>query len=132
MKRSLAIFFCCLSVLVSGQNLVQNPSFEHLPDWDFLWYLSTEKPSSRTAVFTPVSSDAYEGSTSVELSNTKDGKWTYLFTDVERAPLHFKANRSYEIVGWIKSVEEGKEAEISIFWDNAHKSEEIYKDTPIP
>lgn len=132
MKRSLAIFFSCLSVLVSGQNLVQNPSFEHLPDWDDLWYLSMEKPSTRTAVFTRITSDAHEGSTCVELSNTDDGKWTYLFTDVESAPLSFKANRSYEIVGWIKSMEEGKEAEISIFWDDADESEEIYKDTPDP
>jgi len=127
-----SILIACLSVLVSGQNLVQNPSFEYTPNWDSLWVLSLERPSTRSAVATGITNDAHEGNTCVELSNTEDGRWTYFYTDVEVAPFNFKANRSYEVVGWIKSVEQGREARLSIFWDNSHRSEIIYDDEPDP
>jgi len=134
MIRPLAVslIICCLSLVVSGQNLVQNPSFENLPNWDSHWVLSLRKPSTKTAVATGIWTDAHEGSTCVELSNTNDGKWTYFYTDIDNAPLSFVANRSYEVRGWIKSVEEGKEAELSIFWDDSHESQIIYSGTPDP
>ena len=134
MRRYLAtsILLVCLSVLVSGQNLVQNPSFEYTPNWDSQWVLSLERPSTSTAVAIQITNDAHEGNTCVELSNTDDDKWTYFYTDVEVAPFNFKAHRSYEVVGWIKSVEQGKEARLSIFWDNSHRSEIIYDEEPDP
>jgi len=134
MRRSLAISFiaACLSLSVSGQNLVQNPSFEYIPDWDSLWILSLRKPSTKTAVATLITSDAQEGTNCVELSNTDDGKWTYFYTDVINAPINLLANRSYEVRGWIKSVELGREAAISIFWKNSRESQVIYAGNPDP
>ncbi len=134
MRRSLAIFFivACLSLVVSGQNLVQNPGFEYLPNWDSLWVLSLAKPSTKTAVATRITSDAHEGTSCVELSNTNDGKWTYFYTDVLNAPLSFVADRSYEVKGWIRSVEQGKEADLSVFWDNSKKDQVIYTGIPDP
>jgi hypothetical protein len=134
MRRSLAIslIVSCISLVASGQNLVQNPSFENLPDWDSFWVLSLRKPSTKTAVATRITTDAHEGTTCVELSNTNDGKWTYFYTDVETAPLSFVANRTYEVRGWIKSVEEGREANVSIVWRNSRESQIIYAGTPDP
>lgn len=134
MRRSLAISFTIafLSMVVSAQNLVQNPSFEFLPNWDSLWVLSLEKPSTRTAVATLITSDAYEGTSCVELSNTDDGKWTYFYTDLINAPISLLRDRSYEVKGWIRSVELAKEAELSIFWDDSHESQIIYEGDPDP
>jgi len=134
MKRFMAMSFIasCLSLGVHGQNLVQNPSFEYTPHWDSLWVLSFTKPSTRTAVATQVTTDAYEGTSCVELSNTDDGKWTYFYTDVIHAPIRLMANRSYEISGWIRSVEEGKEARLSLFWNEGRDDEVIYDDIPDP
>ena len=88
LSRPLAIslIVSCLSLVVSGQNLVQNPSFEYIPNWDSFWVLSLRKPSTRTAVVTRITTDAHEGTTCVELSNTNDGKWTYFYTDIDSAP----------------------------------------------
>ncbi|TFH19556.1 MAG: hypothetical protein E4H10_17680, partial [Bacteroidia bacterium] len=82
MKRTFAIFVILYSfgLFVSGQNLVQNPSFENLPNWDAHWVLSLTNPSTPTAVATRVTTDAHEGITSVELSNTLDKEWTYFYT----------------------------------------------------
>jgi hypothetical protein len=134
MKRFVAMFFIasCLSLGVHGQNLVQNPSFENTPHWDSLWVLSFTKPSTRTAVATQVTTDAHEGNSCVELSNTDDGKWTYFFTDVTHAPIRLMAGRSYEVSGWIRSVEEGKEARVALFWNEGRDDEVIYDDTPDP
>ena len=134
MRRSLAISFilASLSLVVSGQNLVQNPSFEYLPNWDSLWVLSLGKPSTKTAVATLITTDAHEGTSSVELSNTDDGKWTYFYTDEIDAPLSFVADRSYEVKGWIRSVERGKEANLSVFWENSRKDQVIYTGIPDP
>ena len=73
MKRTLTILaiLCSFGLLVSAQNLVLNPSFEN-PVWDEYWVLSLTNPSSPTAVATPITTDAHEGNTSVELSNTLD------------------------------------------------------------
>jgi hypothetical protein len=134
MRKSLAISFivASLSLVVSGQNLVQNPSFEYLPNWDSMWVLSLRKPSTRTAVATRITSDAHEGTSSVELTNTDRDKWTYFYTDVINAPLSFVADRSYEVRGWIRSVEQGKEADLSVFWDNSKKKQVIYTGIPDP
>ena len=134
MRRYLAISFtvACLSLGVSGQNLVQNPSFEYIPNWDYLWVLSLSKPSTKTAVASLITSDAHEGTSCVELSNTDDGKWTYFYTDVINAPISLLADRSYEVKGWIRSVEMGKEARLSIFWDNSKKDLDIYNAIPDP
>jgi len=134
MKRTFTILLTisCLSLVVSGQNLVQNPSFENLPSWDEHWFLSLTTPSTATAVATHVTSDAHDGSTSVELSNTLDKQWTYFYTDVVSAPILLKANRSYEVRGWIRSVEEGKKVELSIFWNGSNSSQVIYDANPDP
>ena len=134
MKRTLIIWtiLCSFGLLVSAQNLVQNPGFEHLPDWDEYWVLSLTDPSTPTAVATPVTTDAHEGTTSVELSNTLDKEWTYFYTDVNTAPISLKAGRSYEVRGWVKSLEEGKNVALSIFWNNSTKGQVIYNDNPNP
>lgn len=133
MKRTIAILFTVFifGLIVSGQNLVQNPSFEN-PTWDEYWVLSLVAPSSASAVATQVTSDAHEGSTSVELSNTLDKEWTYFYTDVASAPIPLLAGRSYEVRFWLKSVEEGKKVELSIFWNGSNNSQIIYNDNPDP
>jgi hypothetical protein len=133
MKRTLTILAVLggYGLLVSAQNLVQNPSFEN-PAWDEYWELLLDKPSSPTAVATPNTTDAHAGTISVELSNTKDKEWTYFYTDVIAAPIILKAGRSYEVRGWVKSLEEGKKTDLSIFWDNSKKDQVIYDDNPNP
>jgi len=134
MKRTFTIFaiLCSFGLLASAQNLVKNPSFENLPDWDEHWVLSLTNPSTPTAVASQVISDAHEGTTSVELSNTLDKEWTYFYTDVLTAPIRLLANRTYEVRGWVKSVEEGKRVELSIFWDGSGSSQVIYSNNPDP
>ena len=68
----------------------------------------------------------------MELSNTDDGKWTYFYTDLVNAPISLLADRSYEVKGWIRFVELGKEVQLSIFWDDSHESQVIYKAYPDP
>jgi len=133
MKRTLAIFaiLCSVGLLVSAQNLVHNPSFEN-PTWDEFWELLLDKPSTPTAVATPHTADAHAGTTSVELSNTKDKEWTYFVTDVLTAPIRLKAGRSYEVRGWIKSLEQGRDAEFSIFWNDSKNDQVIYSGNPDP
>ena len=126
------LLISCLSLVVSAQNLVQNPSFESLPSWDEHWFLSLTAPSSPTAVATRVTTDAHEGSTSVELSNVLDKELTYFYTDVVSAPILLKANRSYEVRGWIRSVEAGKKIDLSIFWNGSNSSQLIYGLNPDP
>ncbi len=129
---AMSFIVSCLSLGVHGQNLVQNPGFEYTPHWDSLWVLSYVKPSTRTAVATQVTTDAHEGTSCVELSNTDDDKWTYFYTDVINAPIRLMADRSYEVSGWIRSVEAGKEARLTLFWNNGRDDEVIYNDTPDP
>ena len=118
-------------LIASGQNLVQNPSFENLT-WDEYWVLSLVAPSSATAVATQITSDAHEGTTSVELSNSLDKEWTYFYTNVATAPILLQANRSYEVRGWLKSVEAGKKVELSIVWNGSNNSQIIYNQNPDP
>lgn len=134
MKRTFTILMMlsCLSLVVSGQNLVQNPSFENLPLWDQHWYLSLTAPSTLTAIANQVSTDAHEGSSSVELFNTKKNAWTYYYTDEVGAAISFEANRSYEVVGWMKALEETKEAEFSIFWNGGLNFQTIFFGSPDP
>ena len=134
MKKTLVISLIasCLVLNVTGQNLVQNPSFENLPTWDTFWVLSLTAPSSPTAVATQITTDAHEGTTSVELSNTVNTKWTYYYTDSIAAPISFLANKSYEVRGWMRSVEEAKKANLSIYWNGAQSSQIIYTGNPDP
>ncbi|MCK5066925.1 MAG: hypothetical protein KAR16_05785, partial [Bacteroidales bacterium] len=134
MKKTLVIslIVSCLVLNVTGQNLVQNPSFENLPTWDTFWVLSLTAPSSPTAVATQITTDAHEGTTSVELSNTVNTKWTYYYTDSIAAPISFLANKSYEVRGWMRSVEEAKKADLSIFWNGAQSFQIIYTGNPDP
>jgi len=134
MKRTFAILWliACLSLVVSGQNLVQNPSFENLPTWDEFWVLSLTAPSTATAVATQVTTDAHEGTTSLELSNTVNNSWTYYYTDDVNAPISLLANKKYEVRGWMRSVEEGKGAEFAIFWNGSSNSHTIYGENPDP
>jgi len=134
MKRTFAIctILCSFGLLVSAQNLVQNPSFENRPDYDEFWLLSLTDPSSASAVATRVTTDAHEGSTSVELSNTVNTKWTYFYTDSINAPLSFQANKSYEVMGWMRSVEEAKNTDVSVFWNGSQSFLSIYAGNPDP
>ena len=116
----------------AAQNLVQNPGFENLPTWDSLWFLSTTAPSSPTAVATQIITDAHEGTTSVELSNTVNTKWTYYYTDSTDAPLSFLANKSYEVKSWMRSTEEAKQVDFSIFWNGSLNTQAIYSGNPNP
>lgn len=126
-KAPLGLFFgFCIAVSSWGQNLVQNPSFENLPSWDSLWHLSFTDPSSTSAVVTRIITDAHEGITSAELSNTVNNKWTYFYTDSTDAPINFLANKSYEVKGWLRSTEEAKQVDFSIFWNGSTSSRILY------
>ncbi len=132
--KRLIIVLTILGALLPGyaQNLVQNPSFEALPDWDNLWMLSTIVPSTNTAVAKEITTDAHEGSKSVELSNSVFLKWTYFYTDSVNAPISFITNQRYEVKGWIKSVEEGKAVALSIVWNDKLDALVFYNGNPDP
>jgi len=130
----LVLLLIILGVMMPGyaQNLVQNPSFESPVSWDDLWILSTTTPSSPSAVVTEVTTDAHEGTTSVELTNTDDKKWTYFYSDSVNAPISLMANQKYEVKGWVKSVEKGKKTQLSIVWNNKLSEYIFYKLNPDP
>lgn len=134
MKRTLIIslVLSCFGLLVSAQNLVQNPGFENTPNWDEFWFLSLTDPSSASALATQYTLDAHEGVTSVQLANTVNNKWTYFYTDSAGAPLVLQANKSYEVKGWMRSLEEAKDVDISIFWDGSQSFLNIYSSNPDP
>ncbi|TFH24842.1 MAG: hypothetical protein E4H10_10115, partial [Bacteroidia bacterium] len=134
MKRTLAIFVILYSfgLLVSGQNLVQNPGFENRPAYDEFWFLSLTAPSSASAVATRITADSHEGATSLELANTVNTRWTYFYTDSINAPLSFVANKSYEVRGWLRSMEEARNTNFSIFWNAAQNFQTIYAGNPDP
>ena len=117
---------------VLGQNLLQNPGFESPAGWNDRWVLSTSDPSSSSALFTEVTWDVYEGARSVELSNSVKLKWTYLYSDSLTAPIYLRADKKYEVKGWIKVLEMGKGTELSIFWDESRESLTFYDDNPDP
>ncbi|MCK5134513.1 MAG: DUF5018 domain-containing protein [Bacteroidales bacterium] len=128
----LILFLFCISVNVNAQNLVQNPGFEAITDWDSLWVLSIINPSTPTAIATGITTDSHEGIRSVELSNTVFNKWSYFSTDSVNAPLSFLANKSYQVTGWIRSVEQGKRASLSILWNGSQNELMFYTGNPDP
>ena len=121
-----------ISGSIQGQNLLQNPSFESPEGWDHLWILSTTDPSSSSALAEPVTSDVHEGLRSVEVSNSVKLKWTYLYTDMVNAPIELRAGKKYEVKGWLKVIEMGKETNLSIYWNNSTESLSFYSDNPDP
>ena len=128
----LILFLFCISVSVNAQNLVQNPGFEEITDWNILWVLSLTDPSTPTAVVTWITTDSHEGIRSVELSNTGFNKWSYFSTDSVNAPISFLANKSYQVTGWIRSVEQGKSASLSILWNGSQNELMFYTGNPDP
>ena len=132
--RYLFLVVALMGVMMSGtaQNLLRNPGFESAGSWDDFWVLSTVDPSSLTAVATENTTDVHEGLKSVELSNTVPNKWTYLYSDVAKAPLIFEAGQRYLIKGWIKSIEEGKELSLSVFWNGSQDQMIFYSVNPDP
>jgi len=134
MKKIILLCLVGFSVVLNGlgQNLVGNPGFENLPAWDSLWFLSLKNPSSNSALATQITTDAHEGVSSLELSNTKDAKWSYFYSDDLNAPINFIANKSYVVSGWMKSVVEANAADISIFWNGSLNSQTIFTGNPNP
>lgn len=117
---------------VQGQNLLQNPGFESPEGWDHMWVLSTTNPSSSSALAEPETSDVHEGERSVELSNSVKLKWTYLYSDMENAPIALRAGKKYEVKGWLKVLEQGKDTDLSIFWNGSSESLSFYSENPDP
>jgi hypothetical protein len=115
----------------NAQNLVQNPGFENLPKWDSLWFLDGS-PSLAGAEATQITADAHEGTTCIQLSNIFNTNWTYFQTDTFEAPLRFRASKSYEIRGWLRSVEQGKKVDFTVYWNGSQNSFIIYSGNPDP
>ncbi len=136
MKRSSQLFVLLILLVFGipgiGQNLLQNPGFESFNSWDEFWVLSTIAPSSVSAVATEITTDSHEGLKSVELSNPVAKDWTYFYSDTANAPLSFSANKSYEVKGWIRSIEKGKSVELSILWNGGMDELILYKGNPDP
>jgi len=130
--RSILLLLFWATSLLNAQNILQNPGFENLPTWDSLWFISFTVPSSPTAVATEITTDSHEGVKCVQLSNTVNTKWTYYYSDSLNAPLTFAAHKSYEVKGWMKSVEEAKKATFSIFWNGSFNEQIIYSGNPDP
>ena len=66
------------------------------------------------------------------MSNTGFNKWSYFSTDSVNAPLSFLANKSYQVTGWIRSVEQGKSASLSILWNGSQNELMFYTGNPDP
>ncbi|MFO7935490.1 MAG: hypothetical protein R6U78_15615, partial [Bacteroidales bacterium] len=121
-----------LSVLAHAQNLVQNPGFEALTEWDSLWVLSFTDPSSSGAVARANTDYFHGGERCLELSNTNFNRWTYFYSDSIRAPLSFAANKQYVVSGWIKPLQQGKGVSLSICWNGSQNEVVIYSGNPDP
>jgi hypothetical protein len=117
---------------IQGQNLLQNPGFESPEGWDHLWILSMTDPSSASALADPITSDVHEGERSVEITNKVKLKWTYLYSDSVNAPIALRAGKKYEVKGWLKILEQGKETDLSIFWNGSTESLNFYSENPDP
>jgi hypothetical protein len=126
------LILACISVSLAGQNLLENPGFESPEGWDKLWVLSTIDPSSSSAIAEPVLSDVHEGGRSVRITNSVKLKWTYLYSDSVNAPITLRAGKRYEVKGWIKVLEMGKETDLSIYWNGAKESLSFYNQNPDP
>lgn len=133
MKRAFTILWilCTFGLSAYSQNLVQNPSFENLT-WDEFWVLSLTAPSTATAEAALITTDAHEGINSLELHNTKNNGWTYFYTDSSNAAINLKRYRSYEIRGWLRSVEQGKGSDVSFYWNGSQQFLSIYSANPDP
>jgi len=117
---------------LAGQNLLENPGFEAPEGWDKLWILSTLDPSSASAIAEPVTTDVHEGGRSVRLTNSVKLKWTYLYSDSTSAPITLRAGKRYEVKGWLKVLEMGKQADLSIYWNSGRDSQSFYNQNPDP
>lgn len=131
-QQTIWIFLAAIATAAGAQNLVQNPGFESTDGWDSYWKLATDDPSSPGAMADPVTSGVYEGSRSVQLSNSVKLKWTYLHTDTLEAPITLRAGKKYEVKGWVKVLEMGKAIDLSIFWNGSSESVQICGDNPDP
>ena len=121
-----------LSVLAHAQNLLQNPGFEALKEWDSLWILSFTDPSSSGAVARANTNTFHGGERCLELSNTSFNRWTFFYSDSIRAPLSLSANKQYVVSGWIKPLEQGKGVSFSICWNGSRNERVIYSGNPDP
>jgi len=131
-QRGMMLILTAIALCAQGQNLLQNPDFESPDGWDDRWILSLTDPSSSSAVASANSSDVYEGNRSVLLSNLVKLKWTYFYSDSTNAPITLRANKKYEVSGWIKVLEMGKELDFSIFWDSSQQVVQFYAENPDP
>jgi hypothetical protein len=131
MRRFVILALECMVMGANAQNLVQNPGFENLPKWDSLWFLDGS-PSLAGAEATQITADAHEGTTCIQLSNIFNTNWTYFQTDTFEAPLRFRASKSYEIRGWLRSVEQGKKVDFTVYWNGSQNSFIIYSGNPDP
>ncbi|HER10211.1 MAG TPA: DUF5018 domain-containing protein [Bacteroides sp.] len=129
---STVLIVVCLSLFAHAQNLVQNPGFEAITAWDSLWMLSYTNPSTPTAVALQNTAVYHGGSGSLELRNSKQNMWTYMYSDTILAPIRFSANKSYEVSGWMRVLEQGKGASLSIFWNGSQNEKTLYAGNPDP
>ena len=128
----ITVILALLGTTAAGQNLVQNPGFEAPEGWDRHWKLSSNDPSSPSAMAQEITSDTREGIRSVQLSNSVKLKWTYLYSDSLDAPIVLRADKKYEVKGWVKVLEMGKEIDLSIFWNGSKSSQLIFGENPDP
>jgi len=129
---STIVILSFLSLYAPSQNIVQNGGFEAFTQWDSLWVLSYTDPSSSTAVAMPNTTVFHTGSRSLELRNDKSNMWTYMYSDSVHAPIIFTAHKTYKVSGWIKVLEQGKGASVSIYWNNAQNNSILYSGNPDP
>lgn len=131
-RRTLWILLTVYSATAGAQNLLQNPGFESPDGWDQHWILATESPSSPSALADAVTSDVVEGVRCVQLSNSVKLKWTYLYSDSLEAPITLRAGKKYEVKGWVKVLEMGKDIDLSMFWNGSAESYQICGVNPDP
>jgi hypothetical protein len=131
-RRTIWILLAAISTTAGAQNLLQNSGFESPEGWDQYWILATEDPSSPSAMADAVTSDVVEGTRSVQLSNSVKQKWTYFYSDTVEAPITLRADKKYEVKGWIKVLEMGKAIDLSIFWNGSAESYQFFRENPDP
>ena len=115
-----------------AQNQVQNSGFEAVTQWDSLWILSLTPPSTSTAVATEITTDSHTGERCAELSNTVFNKWSFFYSDSVEAPISLAAHKSYEVSGWLRSIEQGKSASLSFWWNGSSQEFLVYSGNPDP
>ncbi len=131
-RRTLWILLTAYTASTGAQNLLQNPGFESPEGWDRYWVLAKESPSTESALAVAITSDVVEGTRCVQLSNSVKLKWTYLYSDTLEAPITLRAGKKYEVKGWIKVLEMGKDIDLSMFWNGSAESYQICGDNPDP